>query len=178
MGGLGLELRHLFAASYDIASQAGQNSPQANRNCPSAPNKQSVTAWIMMSHHMINRREKKAKKKPVMQRFGYFSDTHTHTQTSTNVRTAPFLRWLTCTLMTIHLAGLSNCLSHIQHQHYSIHWTLLNWYTSVSAAFSKKKKKKIRTALKYHLNRLFLRPALFNIHVIVVTKMTPIGLVL
>lgn len=123
MGGLGLELRHLFAASYDIASQAGQNSPQANRNCPSAPNKQSVTAWIMMSHHMINRREKKAKKKkkPVMQRFGYFSDTHTRTQTSTNVRTAPFLRWLTCTLMTIHLAGLSNCLSHIQHQHYSIH---------------------------------------------------------
>lgn len=81
MGGLGLELRHLFAASYDIASQAGQNSPQANRNCPSAPNKQSVTAWIMMSHHMINRREKKAKKKKkasYAKIWLFFRHTHTH----------------------------------------------------------------------------------------------------
>lgn len=80
MGGLGLELRHLFAASYDIASQAGQNSPQANRNCPSAPNKQSVTAWIMMSHHMINRREKKAKKKASYAKIWlFFRHAHTHT---------------------------------------------------------------------------------------------------
>lgn len=78
MGGLGLELRHLFAASYDIASQAGQNSPQANRNCPSAPNKQSVTAWIMMSHHMINRREKKAKKKSQLCKDLAIFQTRTH----------------------------------------------------------------------------------------------------
>lgn len=131
--------------------------------------------WVIIWLTEGKRRQKK-KKASYAKIWLFFRHTHTHTQTSTNVRTAPFLRWLTCTLMTIHLAGLSNCLSHIQHQHYSIHWTLLNWYTSVSAAFSKKIK--IRTALKYHLNRLFLRPALFNIHVIVVTKMTPIGLVL